>query len=103
MQHSAISMKKRVKYQAYCAFMIGHLYKCISDHTYELLLLGSKDPEILSTYSPYDKYYVTLKARYINGALSFLRDAVLKQTEIKWIECCQKAIEKITKQSNEHV
>ena len=73
--------------------MIEYPSKLISDHTYKLLLLGTKDPEILSTYSPYDKHYVTLKARHVTDALAFLHYATLKQTEITWIECCQKAIE----------
>ena len=93
-RRSAKKMKETLKNQAYHASLINHLSKYIANNNCELLLLGSEDPEILASYSNYDKFHVTTKTRHIVAALAALHLATSNDTPTNWIQCCEIAIAK---------
>ena len=87
-------MKQTMQDQSYHAEIIAYLHKFLSNNTCEYLLLGSEDPEILSTYSLYDRTHVTTKTRHIIDALIALYDATEKGMATVWLRCCDLSIEK---------
>ena len=93
-RRSAVKMRQTIKNQAYRKNLIDHLSKFLSSNNCELLLLGSEDPEILVSYSPYDRQHATLKTRHITDALSILHDSTANNLPVTWIQCCKHACEK---------
>ena len=93
-KRSAKNMKAAITNQAYRLSLIKYLSKFISDNNCVQLLLGADDPEILASYSSYDKLHVATKARHITDALLTLSEAHQNSECITWIECCEKAVNK---------
>ena len=69
MKYSSIKLKKTIVDQTYRMKIINYLSHHISAGTCELLLLGSEDPEVLASFSPFDRSHVTRKAIHIADAL----------------------------------
>ena len=55
------------------------------NNTCEILLVGSTDTKIISTYSTYDRYHVNLKTWHVEDVLCALDEAIRNETVIKWI------------------
>lgn len=66
----------------------------MSTNTCELLLLGSEDPNVLSTYSLFDRQHVALKTSHVVDALGVLYSATGKEKPITWIEVYEIAYDK---------
>ena len=92
-RHSVKKTKETIKNQAYRCGLIKHFSKFINTNTCKLLLLGSEDPEICKTYSPFDKRHATLKDQHITDALIILHRDTVNKTAINWIQCCELAVE----------
>ena len=88
-ERSATRMKKKRRDQSYRVFLIKYLSGFISAKNCKCLLLGSDDPEVLSTYSPFDQYHVTLKARHVVDALEAMHSATTNEIPITWIKACE--------------
>ena len=86
--------------QTYRLSLIKYLSNFISDNNCVQLLLGADDPEILASYSSYDKLNVTTKARHITDALLALSEAHQNSECITWVECCEIAVTKNYNQIN---
>ena len=84
-QHSAKMMKATMRNQAYRASLIKHFFLYIAADNYELLLRGSEDPEILASYSNYDKSHVTTKNRHVVEVLAVLFSVTVNETPINWL------------------
>ena len=93
-RRSAKKVKDRMKDQAYRVHIIKYLSSFISTDTCDRLLLGSQDPEILKSFSPYDKQHTTIKARHIADALSIMVIKSTNEIAITWIQCCERATER---------
>jgi len=74
--------------------IINYLSHHISAGTCELLLLGSKDPEVLASFSPFDRSHVTRKAIHIVDALQALVLKTVSGSSVTWLECCEISVEK---------
>lgn len=59
----------------------------IATDTYNKLLLGSEDPEIRQTLSPFVKQYVDLKAYHISDTLYIVVESWKNKRAITWIKC----------------
>ena len=87
-------MKATMRNQAYRASLIKHFSLYIAEDNCELLLRGSEDPEILASYSTYDKSHVTTKTRHVVDALAALFSVTVNETPKNWLQCCEIVIEK---------
>ena len=81
--------RKKRRDQSYRVFLIKYLSGFISANNCKCLLLGSDDPEVLSTYSPFDQYHVTLKARHVVDALEAMYSATTNEIPITWMKACE--------------
>ena len=78
--------------QAYRVRLINYLSQFIETDTCVKLLLGSDDPEILKTFSPFDIAHVTLKARHISDALTVMVDCCNREKVITLTQCCNVSV-----------
>ena len=101
-QRGAKRMRETINEQAYCISLVKYLSEYISNDKCEMLLIGSDDTEICTTFSPYDKHNATSKARHVIDALCATIEAKENKIPITWIKCCEIAVVKITTQLNEH-
>ena len=99
-KRSAKNMKAAMTNQTYRLSLIKYLSNFISDNNCVQLLLGADDPEILASYSLYDKVHVTTKAKHITDALLALSEAHQNCECITWVECCETAVTKNYNQIN---
>ena len=95
-RRSAKNARETMKKQSHRVRLIRYLSQFITTDTCIKLLLGSDDPEILKTFSPFDKEHATLKARHVSDALTVMVDYCNREKAITWIECCNIAIKTIT-------
>ena len=94
LQRGLKKVKMNTTNHTYRLSLIKYLSKFIANNNCEELLLGADDPEILATYSLYDKQHVTTKARHITDALVSLSDAHQGGRSTTWIQCCEAAVQK---------
>ena len=92
-----------IKNQAYRLSMIKYLSKFLQNNNCEMLILGSEDTEIRSSFSSYDVKNVTLKARHIVDALRALVVATENKQQTTWLQCCEKSLEDNFFNLKEHV
>jgi len=70
-------MREIITEQAYRISLVKYLSKYISNDECDMLLIGSDDPEIFASFSPYDKLNATSKARHVADALRELLTGTL--------------------------
>ena len=95
-RRSAKNARKAMRNQGHRVRLIHYLSQFITTDTCALLLLGSDDPEILKTFSQFDREHDTVKAWHISDALTVMVDYWNREKVITWIQCCDIAIKIIT-------
>ena len=92
-KRGARMMKRTIREQTYRQSILKYLSFHIKENSCDKLLLGSEDPEIMASFSLFDKYHARTKAVHIADALQVLIKHTEDNKSVTWIKCCEVAIQ----------